>query len=212
MGSAYRYKVWNYIYGYGDVDKARMTLEQGMQNMDPSELSWTRFRTEIYGRNYQEALEIAKLHPVQRSRHYYKGTAYYYLKNESEAKNELDSARVVYQERVKENPGVSRSHITLGLVYAMLGMKEDAIREGKKAVELTPITKDAGWGPTWLEYLATIYIITGEHDKAIELLEQLLSIPSYVTKSRLKTDPSYDPLRDNPRFQELIEKYKDAEG
>ncbi len=54
-----------------------------------------------------------------------------------------------------------------------------------------------------------IYIITGEHDKAIELLEQLLSIPSYVTKSRLKTDPSYDPLRDNPIFQELIEKYEE---
>jgi len=93
----------------------------------------------------------------------------------------------------------------------MLGMKEDAIREGKKAVELTPITKDAGWGPTWLEYLATIYIITGEHDKAIELLEQLLSIPSYVTKSRLKLDPDYDPLRDHPRFQELIKKYEEKD-
>ena len=96
----------------------------------------------------------------------------------------------------------------LGLAYAGLGFKDEAIRHGERAVENMPITKDAVMGTYPLYRLAEIYIKVGEYEKAIAQLDYLLSIPSNLSINILKLDPLYDPLRENPRFQRLLEKYK----
>ena len=91
-------------------------------------------------------------------------------------------------------------------------MKEKAIQTAKKAVELEPINKNALWGPDRHRWLAYIYLMVGEYDKALNEIELLLSIPYFFTTCDLKLNPFWDPMRDHPRFQELIEKYKDTEG
>ena len=88
-----------------------------------------------------------------------------------------------------------------------MGQKEEAIAEGKRAVELLPESQDALDGPSGTVALAEIYAWTGESDEAFRLLDHLLMVPSNITIPMLKLDPAWDPLRQDPRFQALIDKY-----
>jgi hypothetical protein len=92
-------------------------------------------------------------------------------------------------------------------VLAGLGRKEDAINEGKKAVELLPESEDAFAGPQATAALAEIYAWVGERDEAFHLLDHLLTVANGLTVPTLKLDPAWDPLRNDPRFQALIDKY-----
>jgi hypothetical protein len=87
-------------------------------------------------------------------------------------------------------------------------MKEAAVREGQMAVDLMPVSRDANAAPTYLRGLAHIHTMVGDHDAAIDELDYLLSIPSWVSVPSLRLNPSWDPLRDHPRFQALLEKYE----
>jgi serine/threonine-protein kinase len=94
----------------------------------------------------------------------------------------------------------------LGIVYAGLGLREEAIREGQKAVEMNPPTQDHLTAPLFeVANLAEIYVMVGEHEAALDQLEYLLSIPCPISPPLLRADPLWDPLRDNPRFQALLE-------
>jgi serine/threonine-protein kinase len=95
----------------------------------------------------------------------------------------------------------------LGVVLAALGQKEEAINEGKRAVELLPESQDAFDGPQGTAALAQIYAWTGEFDEAFRLLDHLLDVPNGLTVPMLKLEPMWDPLRKDPRFQALIDKY-----
>ena len=92
----------------------------------------------------------------------------------------------------------------------MLGQKEDAIREGKRAIELKPESKDAFDGPMFSIALAQIYAWIGDRDEALQLIEKSLTTPNGVTAPQLKLDPIWDPLRDDSRFQALINRYVKA--
>lgn len=78
---------------------------------------------------------------------------------------------------------------------------------GEHAVELVPISKDAVVGAGEAIWLATIYARVGETEKALDLIEELLSIPSRLSVGWLRLEPAWDSLRDHPRFQEILEKY-----
>ena len=116
-----------------------------------------------------------------------------------------DSARAILEKIVLSAPNDPHLRADLGLVYAFLNRKRQAIREGKKAVALFPVSKDALLGRHYLTRLAQTYVLVGEHDAAIEQLEYLLSIPSGLTVPLLKIVPWWAPLRDHPRFQKLID-------
>jgi serine/threonine-protein kinase len=94
--------------------------------------------------------------------------------------------------------------MVLALIYAGLGRKEDALREGNRAVEILPETKDALNGPILKISLARIHTFVGNHDEAISLLERSLSTIGGATVSELKFDPTWDALRQHPRFQKLV--------
>ena len=97
-----------------------------------------------------------------------------------------------------------RLHISLGRAYALLGRKEEAVRSGEHAVALVPVVADE-W-PQKIQ-LAKIYTRVGQHDKALDLIDGLLSMPCELSVGLLRLDPVWDPLRDNPRFQALLKKY-----
>jgi tetratricopeptide (TPR) repeat protein len=96
---------------------------------------------------------------------------------------------------------------SLGHALAFLGRKDEAVHAGEHAVELMPISKDALIGPDIVINLAQIYTRVGETDKALDLIDELLSIPCNLSVGLLRLDPVWDPLRDQPRFQEILEKY-----
>lgn len=115
-----------------------------------------------------------------------------------------DSARTVLEARLQRNPEADNIHSLLGYAYAGLGREEEAIREGRRAVNLRPVSKDAFNGPRPRERLARVYVLVRKYDAAIDELEYLLSIPSLTSVPGLRLDPAWDPLRKYPRFQALV--------
>ena len=116
-----------------------------------------------------------------------------------------DSARIAFEERLRATPEDAQSRVFLGLALAYLGRKAEAVREGRRAVELLPIAKDASNGPYIQHQLARIYLLVGEPDKALDQLEPLLKFPYYLSPGWLRIDPTFDPLRKNPRFIKLVQ-------
>ena len=115
------------------------------------------------------------------------------------------AARVELEKIVREQSDDARALCVLGMIDAALGRKEDALREGRWATELLPVTKDALAGAQVLANLAITYAWAGEKDLAIRQLEELVRIPSPVSYGQLRLHPYWDPLRGDPRFEKLVE-------
>jgi len=118
------------------------------------------------------------------------------------------AARVEMGKIVREQPDHARALCVLGMIDAALGRKEEALHEGRRAVELLPVTKDALAGAGVLTNLAITYAWVGEKDLAIKQLDELVRIPSPACYGQLKLHPFWDPLRGDPRFERLVEDSK----
>ena len=116
-----------------------------------------------------------------------------------------DSARMEIEVQLRANPDNAQLHVLLGVALAYLGRKNDAIREGRRGVELGPISQNAFSGPYMVHQLARIYILVGEPEQALDQLEVLLRTPYYLSPGWLRIDPAFDALRKNPRFQKMVE-------
>ena len=135
------------------------------------------------------------------------GEIYRLQGDEAKARTAFEHARVVSDQLLRAAPADPARHGQHGLILAALGQKQEAIVEGKRAVELLPESQDAFDGPQGTAALAQIYAWTGEFDEAFRLLDHLLVIPNGLTVPMLKLDPVWDPLHKDPRFQALIDKY-----
>ena len=129
---------------------------------------------------------------------------YGFMGDEAKAREHYDTARALLEEKIEATPEDERLYSAIGLAYAGLGRKEDAIRAGQRGVELLPIDKEAWRGAYRVAELAMIYAIVGEQDLAINQIEHLLSRPGDLSIALLKLDPIWDPLRDHARFRQLI--------
>jgi serine/threonine protein kinase/Tfp pilus assembly protein PilF len=179
----------------------------------------------LYERDYKKALETLESIPYETKdepdQFYFSKDLFYALiyclQNElALMKTYAEQAREDLENKVKQNPENQTYHATLGVVYAFLGRKDEAIKEGKRAVEIYPVSKDHMLGPMWIAYLARIYVLCGEHEEAIGQLEYLMSIPfvgshnlfaAAITVHTLQLDPMWNSLRLHPRFQQLLKKY-----
>jgi len=108
------------------------------------------------------------------------------------------------EKMVREQPAYAEAFCVLAMADAALGQKEDAIREGRRAVELLPVTKDSITGSLLLEFLALTYAWTGEKDLALQQLAVVASIPSELSYGQLRLHPYWDPLRGDPRFEQIV--------
>ncbi len=124
----------------------------------------------------------------------------------SKPKEYYDSARIVLESLIKEDPDRARLYGFLSLTYAGLGRKQDAIRWAEKAVEINPVSKDVYLGMFSVVDLAWTYVLVGEYDLALDKIEYLLSVPSPISIPLLKLDPIWKPLLSHPRFQKLKER------
>ena len=206
------------IYSKGDTGKARAFLET-LPKTRSVETIW--YDVCMYERKYQEAIDRIKSlsFESEEAQDYYfhkdlaLASVYHAQKNSSLMKTHADLARSVLEKLVKEHSQDPRYHSALGIAYAYLGLKDDAIQQGKQAVELLPISKDALAGPVYLFHLARINALIGNFGEAIDQLEKLLSIPcgALVSVNSLRLEREWDPIRKHPRFQQLLEKYSEKE-
>ena len=200
----------------GDLELAEKQLSS-LGDTDPNGvITWMRFWVLILQHRFSEALAIAQKFSGQALRtestapapkSWLTGTAHFLQGDKETAQTEFAQALVVSEKLLNEAPQDPARHAQHGLILAALGRKEEAIAEGKRAVELLPESQDAFDGPQATATLAKIYAWTGEFDEAFRLLDHLVKIPNGVAVPILKLDPEWDPLRKDPRFQALIEKY-----
>jgi tetratricopeptide (TPR) repeat protein len=158
--------------------------------------------------NYQAILDFVSSASEPRAWHFmWTAKAYHFMGEPELAHASYDSARAMAERELEAHPDDWWYHGALGRAYAGLGRKQEAIREGKRGVELLPVSKDAmtGVDPVWVR--VTIHAMVGEYDAALDRIEYVLSIPSTMSVPWLRLDPDYDPLRDHPRFQALLDKY-----
>jgi len=135
-----------------------------------------------------------------------KGLAALVRGDQSTARAAFDTARKELTEEVHSQPNYAAALCALGVVDAVLGNKDDAIREGERAIELTPLSKNAIEGATLVRYLAVIYAWAGDKDRAIQRLAETTYLPgSHISYGYLRLHPLWDPLRSDPRFQAIVD-------
>jgi TolB-like protein/Tfp pilus assembly protein PilF len=122
----------------------------------------------------------------------------------SSARDAFTRARKEVEGLVNQQPDYAQALCALGMIDAVLGNKEDAIQEGRRAVELLPVTIDSIDGARLVEYLAVIYAWVGQKDLAFEQLRIASSIPGYLSYGSLKLDPLWDPLHGDPGFEKIV--------
>jgi len=198
----------------GELKTARSFLNSLPADYDPDgATTWTRITLALFERDTSEASRIlaaykkdelvggaGKLLPVS----YWHGMIARAKGDNPVATEAFTRTRAAIEAQLAKQPDDALLLATLGLIDAGLGRKEEALREGKHAVELRPLTEDALDGSTVLCYLAMIYAWVGDANSALDQLEFVARIPSGLTYGALKYDPAWDPVRDNPRFTAVL--------
>ena len=212
----YGYKASLYLLWEGSTKKARAVVKKALKALEPvglperSPIFNLLINLEVYDGNYQDALRLVSLRsedidsqdffiPVAMQR----ARIYGYMKDDL-AKEHYEAGQKIVEAKIRQDPNDARLHSALGIAYAGLGRKPDAIREGKLAVDLLPVSKDAMRGICRVGDLARIYVMVGEFDLAINQIESLLSIPGELSIDLLRLDPAWAPLRDHTSFEKLL--------
>jgi TolB-like protein/Tfp pilus assembly protein PilF len=198
----------------GDLKAARSFLNSLPADYDPSgATTWTRITLALYDRDFDAAARVlaswkkeelvgsaGKLVPVS----YWQGIIARAIADRTKTTEAFTRARATIEAQLAKQPDDSLRLATLGLIDAGLGRNEEALREGRRAVELRPLSEDAVDGATVLVSLATIYAWLGDVKSSLDQLEYLVRIPSGLSFGELKYDPVWDAVRSDPRFTAIL--------
>jgi serine/threonine-protein kinase len=217
---AYAQKILILWFWRGDTAATRAILEI-MPPPDDSADALVPFLQEVFERRYPEAIRQLAESPGD----WISWSLYSWPKpllearvwdllgdRERAAENYATSMKML-EDRLQANSTDPRLHSSLGYALAGLGRKEEAIRAGRHAVELVQTADEALRGPFFLQHLAFIYARVGEPEEALALIDRLLSMPHLGLSVRtLELDPWWDPLREHPRYAQLLDKHGSQEG
>lgn len=209
----YGYKASLYLLWEGSTKKARAVVNKALEPVglpESTPIFNMLINFDVYDGNYQDALCRVSSRsedidtqdffiPVAMQRAYIYG----YMKNDL-AKKYYDEGLKIVEAKIRQEPNDARLRSALGIACAGLGRKQDAIREGKLAVDLLPVSKDTMRGICRVSDLARIYVMVGDFDLAVNQIEFLLSIPSELSIQLLRLDPAWNPLHRHARFKKLI--------
>jgi len=204
----------------GDTARSKAILAKLTSSMvDTPFAVWTRYDVYLLERNFDaadRALDESHFDSVPRDdgppvpKSFLRGCTALARGDSARALSSFEEARPIFESSVRQAAQNAIRHAELGVLYAFMERKEEAIREGQRAVELKPESKEAMDGPVVTGALALIYARTGENAQAVTLLEHLLSTPCSnififsSTQADLKLRWYWDPLRGDQRFQKLI--------
>jgi len=138
------------------------------------------------------------------SRPFVEGVIARMTKDDAKARSAFTAARADQEKIIQAQPNYGPPLCVLGLIDAGLGRKEEALREGRRAVELLPVQKDGAEGVVMIKYLAMIAAWIGDKDLACEQLAIAIRPPSNLSYGELKLMPLWDPLRGDPRFEKIV--------
>jgi TolB-like protein/class 3 adenylate cyclase/Flp pilus assembly protein TadD len=205
----------------GDLAAAKAILRKIPAGINPQgEITDTSWDLSMLERDFASAEKILEGFPSDEKfpdadrppKAFYQGCTALARGDTGLAQSFFEIARPSFEAKVRDHPDDAWRRADLGLLYAYLGRKEDAIRESRRAVELAPESKEPLRRTGLESNLALVYARTGEADQAITLIERLLSTPGAVdlrapwsmTLADLRLRWEWDPLRADPRFQKIL--------
>ncbi len=210
-------QAYNSVVWKGDLAPLRAalgSLTAGSDDYPGNALSF--FQLGWWSRDYPAAVKTAETDTATNwtgqsneifPRHLYLAWAYQASGDNTKAESLYAEVRAQMLAALQQRPDDPNLHLALGFAGAGLGLKDEAIREGRKATALLPVSRDALSGSSYLGFLAQLYVRLGENDQALDTLRKLLALPSSgvaISPALLKLDPVWDPLRKDPRFQKLV--------
>jgi TolB-like protein/DNA-binding winged helix-turn-helix (wHTH) protein/Flp pilus assembly protein TadD len=195
-----------------DPTAARAILDKAPAGLRrPEVLSLARWEFAMLARDFDAAQQNApdfpaEEFPVREPKSYYEALALFARGELEGARSQLALLLPMHESAARDHPEDAQFHVSLGLLYAWLDRKDDAIRESETAVQLEPMNKNAVNGAVILSNVAVIYARTSNPERAIPLIERLLVTPAAagVTHAELRLSWKWDPLRNDPRFQKII--------
>ncbi|MFH1891454.1 MAG: protein kinase [Candidatus Zixiibacteriota bacterium] len=213
---------WGYkavIYGMylGDTAQAHMTLNESYDKINVNDLPYEIWHLDLISGDFEAAVDrddrpVGRLTNAADSGSYYfnRGESYDLAQNLEMSYVYSDSARACFEKMLELDRAAEEqagTKMALARSLAGLGRREQAVLLGIQAISDLPLTVDAYKGSDLMRDLALIYVRVGEYDKAIDLLDTLLTIPSIVSTSELRLHPRWASLRDSPSFQKLIDSH-----
>ena len=207
-------RAWVDVYSKADFARFHALFNEAPSDPDTNPVAaLARFNVQLFERKFDAGLAALAKTPLENMRgetsaplpkaflaallHEAKGDA-------EEARRAYEQALPIAERALADSPGDAARHALVGLIQAGLGRNEEAVRAGRRAVEILPESKDALNGPIVTISLGRILAKTGAHDEAVALLQRSLTIPGGITVNELRLDPAWDPLRQHPQFQKLV--------
>ena len=212
---AYNWKSQAILLNGSNEASALEVLDQGIERTSDESLIRTRIMHALHSQNFRQAQNlVARLKEPFGSFGYaantispkelITGLLLRGLGNDILSNEKLNIARKKMESKVQQSPDDYRTHSGLGIVYAYLGMRDEAIREGKMALAILPVSKDSFFGAQNLFSVAYIHMILGESDSALDLLETVINQHGGIRVEHIQYLPEWKPLRDHPRVQQWI--------
>lgn len=199
-----------------NVDPAPSAVRRDLSGFDPEGilggvLTGYAWRVAVTARDWDAARallapagEMVSQQEYDYPRALLEGITHQLTGDEAAAQAAFRSAATLLESEVSKRQDYAPHRGALGLAYAGLGRKDDAIREARLATELLPVSRDALVGSWQLGDLAFVYVAVGEYEAAIDTFERYLAEPGLFSAKALAADPRTEPLRDHPRFRRLV--------
>ena len=189
------------------INKLRVKDSAALQNVPDFWLTWALAERDPAA--VSDALAVLSENalsdgPIQLSRTFVEGLNARMVKDDSKARSDFTVARVEQEKIVERQPNYGPALCVLGLIDAALGRKEEALREGRRAVELLPVEKDAVNGRIMVAHFAMIAAWVGDNTVACEQLARAIGYTSSLSYGQLKLMPWWDPLRGDPCFEQIV--------
>ncbi|MFH1572934.1 MAG: tetratricopeptide repeat protein, partial [Acidobacteriota bacterium] len=216
----YAERAWLQLIWHGEAGKAQAVLDEARQvaglTDDAGYIAEVQLRVALARRDYPGALrhlEAETRAAIDNQDGYWpisllRGQVHRLAGQRDLARRSFEAARAQLEERLRQNPNDHRLHSSLGIAYAGLGRREEAVREARLACELMPASKDALIAIIRVWELAVVYTMVEQPTEAIATLDDLLARSGWWTSHTLRLDPTWDPLRSDPQFQALLAKYE----
>jgi len=210
IGKAWVYWSWN-----GDLQSSRRALE-GLVQDSGAWIDWTWYWQELFEGRFEDALgrfdndkgDWLRIKFGHRPSAFMRATVLDVMGRDQGALLEWQMARGLIDEALAQEPDNYLLHGSSGITHAALGDHDRAIEAGRRAMELLPVSEDARYGLVCEVDMARIYTMLGESDLALDQLDRLLTVPSWVSVPWIEMNPLWEALRDHPRYSEILEAHR----
>jgi TolB-like protein/class 3 adenylate cyclase/Tfp pilus assembly protein PilF len=221
-GTARFWKMLLILEGRGDIPRARRFLEASADVLGAAGHARLAALVSFYERDYEGGIAALEGKPVEpdspTDAPFLLARLSHLAGREAETRIWADSLQRAADRKIDAlesglDPFVQRAenYAFRGIAHVLSGRGAEALRDGRRAMELLPISRDAVDASRMHVHVATLFLLLGDRDAAFRVLDTLASIPSDLSAAKLQLNPDYDSLREDPRYAELLEKLEAAE-